>query len=359
VWGADAVTVNPYLGADGVAPFTAYADRGVFVLCKTSNPSAGELQDWEQGGVPLYRHVADLARDWAGGSQIGLVVGATYPEAIAEMRAHSAQTWFLIPGVGTQGGDLEAVLTAGLRADGMGVVINASRGILYADDPRAAALALRDEINAVRQALAARPGAAIRPEVRRLARALHDAGCVRFGDFVLHSGAHSPIYIDLRRLVTYPAVLQEVTRHYARLLAELDYARIAAIPYAAMPIGTAVSLLTGQPMIYPRREAKSYGTRKLIEGEYHAGERVALLDDLISSGGSKLEAIAPLEEEGLVVRDVVVLIDREQGGREDLAAKGYTLHAAVTLRQLVDALEAEARLTADEAQRVRDYLAGA
>jgi uridine monophosphate synthetase len=159
--------------------------------------------------------------------------------------------------------------------------------------------------------------------------------------------------------VTYPAVLQEVTRHYARLLAELDYARIAAIPYAAMPIGTAVSLLTGQPMIYPRREAKSYGTRKLIEGEYHAGERVALLDDLISSGGSKLEAIAPLEEEGLVVRDVVVLIDREQGGREDLAAKGYTLHAAVTLRQLVDALEAEARLTADEAQRVRDYLAGA
>jgi len=190
-----------------------------------------------------------------------------------------------------------------------------------------------------------------------LARLLFEAGCVRFGDFVLHSGAHSPVYIDLRRLVSYPRALDEVARHYARLLAGLTYDRIAAIPYAALPIGTAVSLRTGAPLIYPRREAKAYGTRRQIEGEYHPGERVVLLDDLITSGESKLEAVEPLQAEGLIVEDMVVVIDREQGGAADLAARGYRLHAAVTLRQIVDALAVGGQLAPEDARRVREYLA--
>jgi len=124
-----------------------------------------------------------------------------------------------------------------------------------------------------------------------------------------------------------------------------------------MPIGTAVSLLTGDSMIYPRREAKGYGTRRSIEGEYRAGERVVLVDDLISTGGSKLEALAPLLDAGLTCSDVVVLIDREQGGAQDLAAHGYRLHASVTLRDLVTALEADNLISAADAARVRDYLA--
>lgn len=127
--GVDALTVNPYLGSDGVAPFLAYADRGVFLLCKTSNPGAGEIQDWTQRGVPLYQHVADLASTWVQGGEIGLVIGATYPEAVAEIRAAYPNTWFLVPGIGAQGGDLEAVLSSGLRADGKGVIINSSRGL--------------------------------------------------------------------------------------------------------------------------------------------------------------------------------------------------------------------------------------
>ncbi|GAI56436.1 unnamed protein product, partial [marine sediment metagenome] len=95
-WGVDAITVNPYLGADGVAPFLAYEDKGVFVLCKTSNPSAGEVQDWSQDGEPLYRHVAQLAKEWAGSGELGLVMGATYPEAIADVRAQWASAWFLV-----------------------------------------------------------------------------------------------------------------------------------------------------------------------------------------------------------------------------------------------------------------------
>ena len=357
--GAGALTVNPYLGADGVAPFLAREDRGVFVLCKTSNPSAGEVQDWAQGGVPLYRHIAECARAWAGGREIGLVMGATYPEAVAEIRAASQETWFLVPGVGAQGGDLEAVLRAGLRADGLGVLINSSRGILYADDPRAAAVALRDEINAVRDGLLGAPReAGSDARARRLARLHNEAGCVQFGDFVLHSGAHSPIYVDLRRLASFPAALQEAARAYAALLEGLEYDRIAAIPYAALPIGTAVSLLTGDAMIYPRREAKEYGTRRQIEGDYAAGQRIVLVDDLISSGGSKLEALEPLLGAGLVCEDVVVLINREQGGAEDLARHGYRLHAAVTLREIVAALEAEGLVSAEDARRVREYLGG-
>lgn len=379
-WGVDALTVTPYLGRDGVTPFTAYADRGVFLLCKTSNPSAAELQDWSQDGVPLYRRVAELAREWAEGGEIGLVIGATYPEAIARIRRDAPNTWFLVPGVGAQGGDLEAVLRAGLRPDGSGLVINASRSIIYADDPRAAAFALRDRINACAESLAEdnRPtqaptatpckspshpatGAlatgALAADLRRVAIALFEAGCVRFGEFTLHSGATSPIYVDLRRLVTYPRVMTLVAEVYAWLLQNLTYDRIAAIPYAALPIGTAVALHTGDPLIYPRREAKAYGTRRQIEGEFHAGETAVLLDDLISSGGSKLEAIGPLQEAGLQIRDVVVLIDREQGGRQDLEAQGYALHAALTLRELVGALAEEGRISHEDAEAVFAYLA--
>jgi uridine monophosphate synthetase len=408
-WDADAVTVNPYLGADGVLPFLAYKDRGVFVLCKTSNPSAGEIQDWRQSGTPLYEHVADLAGRWAtaaagpsrrsstsasyptddlvapSGGEIGLVMGATYPQDMARIRARWPKTWFLVPGVGAQGGELEAVLRAGLDDEGMGVIINASRSVIYAPDPAAAARELRDDIAEQVAAIRAsaslpkvtggrgsaplrkeRVGDRVVPNARpstsdmtlRLCRGLHDAGCVRFGDFTLHSGAWSPVYVDLRMLVSQPALLADVAQVYAETMEGLVYDRIAGIPYAALPIATAVSLRLGQPMIYPRGEVKAHGTRRAVEGAYQPGERALVLDDLISSGGSKLEAIAALEAQGLVVEDVVVLIDREQGGREDLASHGYRLHAALTLRELAQTLADDGRLSAEELARVMDYLGG-
>lgn len=358
VWGVDALTVNPYLGRDGLTPFLAYPGRGVFLLCKTSNPSAGEIQDWSQGGVPLYRHVAQLAERWAEERVVGLVIGATYPEAIAQIRTGSPNTWFLVPGVGAQGGELAAVVRAGLRADGLGLIISSSRSILYAEDPRVAAMALRGQINQARAEAASLPLLTERDaEVDLLARALFEAGCIRFGDFVLRSGAHSPVYVDLRRLITYPRVLDQVARSYVRLLRPLEYDRIAAIPYAAIPIGTAVSLHTGDPLIYPRREAKAHGTKRRIEGEYHPGERAVLLDDVIAHGGSKLEALEILSKEGLVVQDVVVLLDREQGGAGDLARHRVRLHAALTLREAVDSLAERGHISLADARRVHQYLA--
>lgn len=362
VIGADAITINPYFGNDGVQPFLDYTEKGVFILCKTSNPSAGEIQDWSRGGEPLYRHVADLAKSWAGEREIGLVIGATYPEAIADIRIHAPNTWFLIPGIGPQGGELKPILEGGLRADGFGLIINASRSIIYAESPREAAVTLRAQINTLRdKTLAVMRDRSHNPTVReveldRLARGLFEAKCVRFGDFTLHSGAHSPIYVDLRLLVSYPKLLMEVARVYAELLAPLKYDRIAAIPYAALPIGAAVSLYTGAPLIYPRREVKSYGTQKLIEGEYAANERIVLLDDLVTSGASKVAALQPLLAEGLLVKDIIVLVDREQGGTEDLTRQGYTVHAALTLHELVESLERQNLITADEAHKVRVYI---
>jgi uridine monophosphate synthetase len=355
VWGADALTVNPYLGRDSVAPFTGYADRGVFLLCHTSNPGATDLQTLPCPSQPLYEAVAAKAAAWG----TGLVVGATYPEALARVRAHAPDAWILLPGVGAQGGDLGAALAAGLRADGLGIVVNSSRGIIYAADPGQAARELRQQINAARSSLEASPF-----EARAaLSLALHDIGAIKFGEFTLASGQKSPVYVDLRILASYPRILREVALAYAGLLRremgiqDADPGiRLAAIPYAAVPIGSAVSLEMELPMIYPRKEAKGYGTARQIEGEFQPGDQTIVLDDLITTGGSKLRAIEPLEAAGLEVKDVVVLIDREQGGGDELAEAGYRLHAVLGLGEMLDTLVEAGRISEEQRARVTAFL---
>ncbi|HEY1140792.1 MAG TPA: orotidine-5'-phosphate decarboxylase [Lysobacter sp.] len=154
-YSADAVTVNPYLGRDSVQPFLDRADRGVVILCRTSNPGAGDLQDLVVNGLPLYQRVAEkVAREWNGNGNCALVVGATWPQQLREVRTIVGDVPFLVPGVGAQGGDVEAVVTTARTADGTGLIVSSSRAILYAssgkDFAEAAACAsetLRDEIN--------------------------------------------------------------------------------------------------------------------------------------------------------------------------------------------------------------------
>ncbi|MFQ6102056.1 MAG: orotidine-5'-phosphate decarboxylase [Anaerolineae bacterium] len=161
VLGADACTVNPYLGLDGPRPFLERAEWAVFLLARTSNPSAPDLQDRLVGDHPVYEEVARLAVRWDAEhpGTCGLVVGATYPEELAHLREIAPTLPFLIPGIGAQGGNLEAAVTHGPTLDGLGPVINSSRGIIYASSgpdfseaARAAALALRDRINQLREA---------------------------------------------------------------------------------------------------------------------------------------------------------------------------------------------------------------
>jgi orotidine-5'-phosphate decarboxylase len=172
-WGFDAVTVSPYLGADSLEPFLEREDRGVFLVCRTSNPGARDLQDLPvliggSGGSgtptrPLFEVVAERAKEWNTRGNLGLVVGATYPEELGRLREMCPQMTFLVPGVGAQGGDLEACLRRGLDADGGGLVINVSRQVLYASSgedfasaARQAALAVRDEIRRLRQVISSR-----------------------------------------------------------------------------------------------------------------------------------------------------------------------------------------------------------
>ena len=144
--GMDAATVNPYLGADSLEEFVKYEDRGVYVLCRTSNPGAADLQHLSSDGQPVYRHVAALAEKMNGRGNVGLVVGATAPAQVAEVRAVSDLP-FLLPGVGAQGGDVEAAVRAAWNGDEASCLLNASRSVLYADHPRAEAQRLRAAIN--------------------------------------------------------------------------------------------------------------------------------------------------------------------------------------------------------------------
>jgi orotidine-5'-phosphate decarboxylase len=132
-YGAHAVTVNPYLGTDSVEPFLRHPGHGVFVLCRTSNPASGDFQELDVGGEPLYLHVARrVATEWAGIGDCGLVVGATYPAELAAVRAAVGDLPLLVPGIGAQGGDIDATVAAGADREGYGMVVNSSRAILYA-----------------------------------------------------------------------------------------------------------------------------------------------------------------------------------------------------------------------------------
>jgi len=161
-YGADAVTVNPYLGGDSLEPFLRHAERGVLVLCRTSNPGAGDLQDLPVAGRPLYQVVAELAaRRWNSRGNCLLVVGATYPRELAAVRALVGDMPLLVPGVGAQGGDVEQVVASGCTRSGSGLIISSSRAILYAsagedfaEAARTATARLRAQINTSRRARA-------------------------------------------------------------------------------------------------------------------------------------------------------------------------------------------------------------
>jgi len=191
---------------------------------------------------------------------------------------------------------------------------------------------------------------------KSLADELLSADCIKFGEFTLKSGLKSPIYIDLRRIISYPKLLEQIADAYLPVLRPLSFDRLAGLPYAAIPISTAISLAGDYPMIYPRKEVKTYGTKAEIEGDFNKGETIVVIDDLATTGGSKFEAIEKLSGVGLVVKDVVVLVDRQSGAKESLALAGYSMHAVLTIGQLLEYWEENGKVEKDKIEETRKFL---
>jgi len=331
-------TLSPYMGRDAVDPFLKWEDRGVFLLCRTSNPGAKAVQDLNVGDQTLYEHMAAELTGWS--DRVALVVAGNDVPAMAKVREITPDAWFLAPGIGAQGGDMKEAVEAGMRADGLGILPNVSRAVANSDNPGEAAKKFRDEMNAAREAvLEMRKSSGYtkkNPLMNRVVKGLIETECFKVGEFTLKSGKKSPFYIDIRRVSSSVALLNNVADAFAEILKGLDFDRIAGIPVAALPLATAVSLKTGKPMIYPRITMKEHGTGNKIEGEYKKGEKIVLLDDLITTGKSKIEAIDILREAGLVVDDLVVLLERGAQGRKDMAAVNINLKAYAHVSELLE-----------------------
>ncbi len=185
-------------------------------------------------------------------------------------------------------------------------------------------------------------------DIALLSEELHRVGAIRFGQFELKDGSVAPFYVDLRVLVGEPAVLKLLASLIWERASGLDFDLITGIPYAALPIGVAVSLHAEVPLVYARRDAHATGTQKQVEGKFEPGQRVLVIDDVITTGASKLEAWEPLQAAGLVVKDVLVVIDREQGGEDVLAEQGLKLHALARISEVLEHLRAAGKVSDDQ-----------
>ncbi|MBU2542434.1 orotate phosphoribosyltransferase [Patescibacteria group bacterium] len=192
--------------------------------------------------------------------------------------------------------------------------------------------------------------------MRDLILKLHKINAIKFGEFKLKSGIISTIYIDLRVTISYPEVLKMVAEAMWDKISDLNFDILCGVPYTALPFATVMSAEHNKPMVMRRKEVKDYGTRKAIEGYFEAGQNCLIIEDLITSGSSVFETIEPLEHEGLKITDIVVLVDREQGGKKHIEDKGYNLHSVLTISQVLETLETEGKLDKEMAIKVKEFI---
>jgi uridine monophosphate synthetase len=197
---------------------------------------------------------------------------------------------------------------------------------------------------------------AVSAEVRLLVLELNEIGAFKFGSFTLKSGIQSPFYVDLRLTVSHPAILGRVASALNGAIADVPHKILCGVPYTALPFATVMSMQSGVPMVMRRKEAKSYGTKRLIEGVWADKDQCLIVEDLCTSGLSVMETVRPIVESGMTCTDVVVLLDREQGARANLMANNMKLHAVVTISSMLDVLESERRIDRETAENVREFI---
>ncbi|MEW6496950.1 MAG: bifunctional orotidine-5'-phosphate decarboxylase/orotate phosphoribosyltransferase [Cyanobacteriota bacterium] len=359
-WQVDAITVSPYSGQDHVAPFLIYPGKAVFVLCATSNQGAVALQQYPTPESPLYLQVVKEARNWGTPEQLVLEVGTTDADILTRIRAIAPERIILVRSIWAEGSTLTQILAAGLDANGEGLLIPVPQDMLASEQPAVNIQPLRESINQVRQK---RVGESLTcdlwmPDVcfleqhpyQDLILQLYDIECILFGEFVQASGATFSYYIDLRKIISEPQLFHQVLNAYADILKDLSFDRIAGIPYGSLPTATGLSLHLHHPMIYPRKEVKAHGTRRLIEGHFEPGETVVVVDDILISGKSAIEGAQKLESAGLKVEDIVVFIDHEQGVKDKLRANGYRAHSVLTISEITETLYQAGRINEEQFQ---------
>ncbi len=357
-WQVDAVTINGYAGQDHAASFLVHPDKAVFVLCCTSNPGAIALQQYPQNALPFYLHLAQEAKTWGTPEQLGFEVGTSSSEILSKVRAIAPERLILARSIWAEEGNINKLLTAGLNANGSGLLIPVPQDILSQDNPAQAIYLLRQEVNQIRLENSQEDSncSIWLPDVCSLDKhpyfdlilQLYDIECILFGDFVQASGATFSYYIDLRKIISNPQLFHQILLAYADILKNLNFDRIAGIPYGSLPTATGLALHLNCPMIFPRKEVKAHGTRRLIEGLFHPGETVVVVDDILISGKSAIEGAAKLESAGLNVEDIVVFIDREQGVKERLQQNGYRAHSVLTLSEITDTLYKAGRINDEQ-----------
>lgn len=184
----------------------------------------------------------------------------------------------------------------------------------------------------------------------------YELGIIKFGSFTLKSGIKSPFYVDLRPLASSPQLLKTLSNNLLQLVDNKKLELICGVPYAALPMATTMSLESGIPLIIKRKENKGYGTKRMLEGVFHNGQNCLLVEDVITSGKSLVETIDEVEKEGLFVTDLVVVLDREQGGIQRLEEKGYNIHTLFTINEVIDILFKYKRLDEGEVKKIKDFL---
>ena len=357
-WQIDAITLTPYTGQDHIAPFLVYPDKTAFILCHSSNPGAISLQEYPQEENPFYLHLIAEAKTWGTPEQLALELGSTSPEIFAKVRSIAPERLILARSIWEEKSNFKQILAAGLTKNGDGLLIPVPLDFLTKNDLVASLQSLNQEINQIREQIIVDSSHCDlwmsdvcllnKHPHQDLVLQLYDIGCLLFGEYVQASGATFSYYIDLRKIISNPQIFHQVLQAYAAILQSLNFDRIAGIPYGSLPTATGLALLLNYPMIFPRKEVKAHGTRRLIEGNFNPGEKVVIVEDILITGKSAMEGAEKLKSSGLLVEDVVVLIDHEGGVKDTMKNNGYHAHSVLTISEITSILYEAGRL--NEAQ---------
>jgi uridine monophosphate synthetase len=345
--GFDAIIVHAFVGQDAIQAVLDeaqnYGGRGVILVVDMSHPGALQFIN------PQAHKLAKLAVEL---DVTGVIAPGTRPDHVSQIRRWiGPKPLILTPGVGAQGGKPGSAIAAGADYEIIG------RSIYQAKSPAEAARKFAAAtFDAKAQQTQDKEGVGF---VGEIAQILYETEAIKFGSFTLGSGVVSPFYIDHRLIPSYPAPfarLIDLQLQWLTARPDIQFDRIAGIPTAGLSFGTMLSQGLNKPLIYVRKEAKRYGRKQLVEGKFEPGDRVLVVDDLITDGGSKLVTAKILRDVGLKVKDIFVVVDREQGGEAKLAEVDLQLRALVKITDLVDTLLKKGYITTQQAQEIRDYL---